>query len=56
MIKEENERSIKLRAFHRDKIGWPEVTKGIFEERMIAAGRRFDEPGMEIELKAHLHK
>ena len=28
--------------------GWPQVTKGVFDERMLAAGRRFDEPGMEI--------
>ena len=33
------------------KVGWPEVTKGIYDERMTAGKRRFDEPGMEIKYR-----
>jgi len=31
--------------------GWPDFKKGTFEKKIIALGRRFDEPGMEVKLK-----
>lgn len=31
--------------------GWPEWKKGTIEDNLTAAGRRFDEPGMEVKFK-----
>ena len=36
---------------HEHHYGWPERQAGNFDRRMLEAGRRFDELGMEVKFK-----
>ena len=36
------------------RTGWPEWKLGTIEKILIAEGRRFDEPGMEVKFKPKL--